>query len=188
MEQIKISPAYRVLVDLRVISVFYSLLIAYGLMHAEFTPVWSLALWLVAGFVTVNFWEYVIHRWLFHPTRWGNQFKLWILKIHARHHVHTENHLYSVAPISTSLGVILASLGFQTIFNPSSNARWCYFVALCLSYLYHEFVHHWVHHIQSGHWLHKAYVRFHDGHHGESMRHNFGFISPLWDVVFGTYK
>lgn len=187
MEELKISRAYRLAVDLRVISLFYVFMIAIGIAQLA-TPSWiGLTLGLIGGFFTVNFWEYAIHRYLFHPTRWGNQFKLWILKIHARHHQHVHNHLYSVAPISTSFGVILVSLMVQSLFNPSSEARWSFFLGLCVSYLYHEFVHHWVHHIESSHWVHRAYVRYHQGHHTGSAKQNYGFISPFWDIVFRTF-
>jgi sterol desaturase/sphingolipid hydroxylase (fatty acid hydroxylase superfamily) len=187
MDELKVSRAYRILVDLRVISAFYCSVIAYAITQVMFTGLLSSLGYLVAGFLTVNFWEYAIHRWLFHPTPWGNQYKQWILRIHARHHRFVGKSLYSVAPISTSFAVILVSLGIQSVLDPSTNALWCYFIALCLSYLYHEFVHHWVHHIQSSNWIHRRYVVFHDGHHTESSKQNFGFISPFWDVVFRTF-
>lgn len=187
MEEMKISRAYRMAVNLKVITFFYLVMICVGWQQLETPNARQLSLGLVAGFFTVNFWEYLIHRYLFHPTRWGNSLKMWILKIHARHHVHVHNHLYSVAPLSTSFGVILMSLLVQSLFAPTPDARWSFFLGLCLSYLYHEFVHHWVHHIPSRHWLHQAYVRFHDGHHTENAKQNYGFISPFWDIVFRTF-
>lgn len=57
---------------------------------------------------------------------------------------------------------------------------------LVCTYMFYEWVHRTVHYVHFKNPVMKFLQGFHLSHHVNS-NYNFGQISPIWDIVFGTY-
>jgi sterol desaturase/sphingolipid hydroxylase (fatty acid hydroxylase superfamily) len=190
---IPLNRAYLILVDLRVVGTFYLALI----MAAAASIVRSntklsgfeIASAILAGFLTVNLLEYLIHRYLFHPTKYGNRYKKLILSIHARHHRFNNVEEYAIVPITTSFMLIATSvLIFQKLSGATHALTMAYFIACGLSYTYHEYLHYMIHQSKLAGRIGAFYTRYHDVHHLQDANKNYCFISPFWDIVFRSYQ
>ena len=138
--------------------------------------IWAIAYG--AGLVGWTFFEYLLHRVLFHHAPI-------LAPIHERHH-HSPNELIGTpAWVSVLLGVIVfaipawATLGFDL--GTALTA------GLVTGYLCYVFVHYATHHWRPrrGVYLYRARLR-HARHHHLSHAGNFGVTTGFWDHVFGT--
>lgn len=130
-----------------------------------------------AGLVSWTFFEYVIHRWVYHRVPG-------IKKYHDAHH---DAPLEMIgAPSFVSLVIImvlcflpLMPLGFATAGGFASG--------VILGYMGYMIVHHGTHHWQPNHgsWLYQARVH-HMAHHFARVEGNYGIVTSFWDRVFGT--
>lgn len=130
-----------------------------------------------AGLVSWTFFEYVIHRWIYHRVPG-------IKKYHDAHH---DAPLEMIgAPSFVSLAIIivlcllpLMPLGFATAGGFASG--------VILGYLGYMIVHHATHHwqVEHGTWLYRARVH-HMAHHYSRVEGNFGIVTSIWDRVFRT--
>lgn len=137
-----------------------------------------------AGALTWTLLEYLIHRGLGHGRRWrGNPFGV----EHLRHHVEGDyfappwKKVVFAAGVAGVLGALGVALAGWTL-GPS------YVAGLVGCYGLYELLHRRLHTHGGigpyGRWAR----RHHFFHHLSDARTNFGVTSPLWDVVFGTYR
>lgn len=144
----------------------------------------SLAIAATLGVLTWSLLEYVIHRWLGHDSRFRPNF---FESEHTQHHAAGDYFAPSwkkVAAAGAALAVAapLASLAVAPPLGLS------YAAGLAGFYLFYEFVHRRAHtHVgvgRYGRWLR----RHHFYHHFANPAANHGVTSPIWDLVFGTYR
>lgn len=140
-------------------------------------PRWSIVLLVAAGFVLWTFAEYLIHRFAFHgPLR----------AMHDVHHRRPAAYL-GVASWGTWPLFALAWLGLCAIASvPAANALMS---GLLLGYLAYIVVHDLIHHgdrARFGRVMRALFAR-HSAHH-RGGHGAFGVITPLWDIVFRTYR
>lgn len=184
---------YLLFIDLRVVVTFYATLVVTALYFVissqiSISPSKISAL-AAGGFLSVNLLEYLIHRYLFHATRFGNKLKKAILDIHMRHHRYNEVEEYAIVPITTSF--VLISLATVVFFSISSGPliyTLLYFSFMAASYIYHELLHYMIHQKKLSGRFGDFYYEFHGVHHMKDAKKNYCFISPFWDMVFGTYQ
>ena len=136
------------------------------------------------GVLTWTFLEYVIHRWMghdrrFHKTPFGRE--------HVRHHI--EGNYF--APTWKKLivaAVLTALLSVPAVLLVGATPGLAYVMGLMIFYGVYE-VSHRREHTHPGFGPYGRWARRHHFHHhfvdGKS---NHGVTSPLWDVVFGTYR
>jgi 4-hydroxysphinganine ceramide fatty acyl 2-hydroxylase len=143
----------------------------------------------IAGFValgvlTWTFLEYVMHRWLGHHRRFR-----WSLfaKEHVRHHI--EGNYFAPSWIKAILGAVLgAVLAPLASLALGADRGLAYVAGLLLFYGAYEALHR-RHHTHPGIGAYGRWARRHHFyHHFENARMNHGVTSPLWDIVFGTYR
>ena len=136
------------------------------------------------GVLTWTFLEYVIHRWMghdrrFHKTPFGRE--------HVRHHI--EGNYF--APTWKKLivaAVLTALLSGPAVLLSGTAPGLAYVVGLMMFYGVYE-VQHRREHTHPGFGAYGRWARRHHFHHHfVDGRSNHGVTSPLWDVVFGTYK
>ena len=137
-----------------------------------------------AGVFTWTFLEYVIHRWLGHDRRFN---RTPFAVEHLQHHVVGDYFApgWKKALAAVVLTVALSALGSLVVPLAAGAA---YVAGLMGFYLAYEVVHRRLHtHLGFG-----AYGRFlrrhHFHHHLVDGRTNHGVTTPLWDVVFGTFR
>lgn len=124
----------------------------------------------LAGIAAWSLAEYLIHRFVLHR----RDSRFW--PSHMTHHREPLADVGVPFYVSIPLGIGLAVIGGY--FFLGAFLAYVAYVAL------HEGLHRWK--IESGHPLYNLKAR-HDLHH-QGFHANYGVTSPLWDVVFGTYK
>lgn len=143
-----------------------------------------IALSALAGAFTWTFLEYVIHRWLGHDSRFrGNPFGV----EHVRHHIEGNYFAPSwkkalFAPFAVGLLAVPAVLILGTTLGAA------YALGLLALYIAYEALHR-LEHVWAGVGPYARWARKHHfTHHFVDARVNHGVTSPLWDLVFGTYR
>lgn len=141
----------------------------------------------LAGLLGVGLWsvlEYVLHRFLGHDRRTMPNF---FSVEHTRHH--SEGGYFApmwkkglvAVVMSAAIGTLVAAAMTAAIAVPFTIG----FVGM---YLLYETV-HWRLHTHRGFGAVGRYLRRHHFHHHFSNpRMNHGVTSPIWDVVFGTFR
>ena len=139
----------------------------------------------LGGLLFWSFFEYVMHRFVFHFWPKGEfQTKLQFT-MHGVHHQYPNDKDRLVMPITVSIPISLlilwlftATLGLQA---------WGFFGGLVSGYLAYDMIHYSVHHwtnMKSP--LMRKIRRHHMAHHFRDTNKGFGVSSYAWDRVFRT--
>jgi sterol desaturase/sphingolipid hydroxylase (fatty acid hydroxylase superfamily) len=138
----------------------------------------------LAGVLTWTFLEYVIHRWMGHDRRFRRTpFGL----EHVRHHIEGDYFAptWKKLLLASGLTVVLSVFASWLVGATTGVA---YVLGLMSFYGVYEVLHRREHtHAGIGRYGRWA-RRHHFHHHFVDGRTNHGVTSPLWDVVFGTYR
>ena len=140
----------------------------------------SLIVTFLLGMFSWTFLEYVIHRWLGHDPRYrGNPFGV----EHVRHHA--EGNYFAPTPKKAALVAVV-------IGGPAAWLAGAHGAAavggLLVMYGTYEVLHRREHtHAGIGRYGRWA-RRHHFHHHFVDPKTNHGVTTPLWDLVFGTYR
>ncbi|MBK7191242.1 MAG: sterol desaturase family protein [Myxococcales bacterium] len=143
----------------------------------------SLIVTFALGMFSWTFLEYVIHRWLGHDPRYrGNPFGV----EHVRHHA--EGNYFAPTPKKAALAALVAVV----IGGPAAWLAGAHGAAavggLLVMYGTYEVLHRREHtHAGIGRYGRWA-RRHHFHHHFVDPKTNHGVTTPLWDLVFGTYR
>ncbi len=137
----------------------------------------------VGGAVSWSFLEYVIHRWLGHDGRFrGNPFGV----EHVRHHAEGNYFAPTIKKLGLAAVVALVVGAPAAWLGGAIGAAWI--GGLLVAYGAYE-VFHRREHTHAGVGRYGRWARAHHFHHHfVDPRTNHGVTSPLWDVVFGTYR
>ncbi|MCS6979152.1 MAG: sterol desaturase family protein [Flavobacteriales bacterium] len=137
------------------------------------------------GLVSWSFFEYALHRWVFHwqpQSAWGRRLHF---IVHGVHHDYPNDALRLVMPpgFSLPLAILIFALCWW-IWGP----LWvfAYFPGFVLGYLVYDNLHFAVHHFNFKNVWFQKLKRHHMMHHYRDPERGFGFTSPFWDKVFGT--
>jgi sterol desaturase/sphingolipid hydroxylase (fatty acid hydroxylase superfamily) len=131
---------------------------------------------IVSGLILFSFFEYFIHRWLFHGS----------VGIMAEgHHAHHLNPLgYDALPFFLPAMVLLILTGIFALLMPLDRA-FLLTGTMALGYATYGLSHYTIHHTR----FHLSWAKHWSAHHLIHHRHpdtNFGVITPTWDVLLGT--
>ena len=145
-------------------------------------------LWLVsAGLLLWTLLEYGLHRVVFHWSPSNASLRELVYQFHLAHHADPRNPnkifvrpLFSI-PLSA---LILSTLHAWTTSLFSAGGL---MMGLWAGFLYYEWVHYSVHVRSRSHGV-EWHRRRHFFHHFIDEKNCYGVTSPVWDVVFGTYK
>ena len=143
----------------------------------------SLAITFAAGMFSWTFLEYVIHRRLGHDPRYrGNPFGV----EHVRHHA--EGNYFAPTPKKLlAAAVVAVVLGAPALLLAGRHGA-AAVGGLLVMYGAYEVLHRREHtHAGIGRYGRWA-RRHHFHHHFVDPRTNHGVTTPLWDLVFGTYR
>lgn len=163
-------------------------LVALALWLARPLPLAALVALVLAGALVWTFVEYWLHRGFFHM-RQGTPARRVTSYIVHRHHHHAPADPDRIAATPLySLGLLALLFAVYTLAGP--HARFALLAGTALGYLAYELLHWRLHHAapHADPRLLKALRRHHLRHHHGDGRSNFGISSPLWDLVFRTYR
>lgn len=141
---------------------------------------------LLAGWLLWTFVEYWLHRGFFHLRPDGPATRVTSFIVHRHHHVAPQDTEHLVATPLYSLGLFLLLLALASL--AGADARWALLAGSMLGYLAYEAAHWHIHHARPRGRLGRALRRHHLRHHFADAGHNFGISSPLWDLVFRTWR
>ena len=137
----------------------------------------------ISGVFFWSFFEYVMHRYIFHmilSTGWGKRF---VYTLHGVHHEYPrdKNRLF-MPPLPS---VIIAFLIFSLMRPLMGWYVLSFFPGFVFGYMIYGSMHYAIHAFPPPNLL-KALWRNHHLHHYKTPDKGFGVSSVLWDVVFGT--
>jgi hypothetical protein len=128
------------------------------------------------GFLSWTLTEFLLHRYVYH---------LWPSFLTEGHDLHHQSPraLIGVPWYLTTIAIIMLFELLALLFRPSATGvvmgfNWLGYIFYCVA---HHGSHHWS--LRSG-WL-KKMKRHHLIHHAHPA-YNWGFTTPLWDLLFGT--
>ena len=138
----------------------------------------------LSGVLLWSFLEYCIHRWLGHDRRFRPNL---FAKEHIRHHIEGD---YFAAWWKKGAAALIsgALVGVPSVMILGWLNGAAFVVGFIGFYLTYEIVHR-LEHVYSGIGFYGRWARRHHfAHHFCDARYNHGVTSPIWDIVFRTYR
>jgi len=143
---------------------------------------------LVSGFFSWSLIEYGLHRFVFHyhaKTRLGRKL---LYQIHLSHHDDptATNRIFA----SLFLSVPLAAAYWLLVWTITASwaATSYLFIGMSAGYFFYEWLHFQCHHGQSRLRILRYLRKYHLLHHYKTPELRFGVTSPLFDLMFGTFR
>lgn len=144
---------------------------------------WMLSL-LIGGAVTWTFFEYVLHRWIFHYVPEQKWMRRHYYLVHQIHHEYQEwDRLVAPPMMSLSLGVFFGGLFYLLM---GSYWMWPFFAGFTVGYLAYDYVHFYTHFGEPKSAWGKTVRRRHLMHHHAYPNRWYGVSNHFWDFVFRT--
>lgn len=158
-------------------------LIYYSAAKLSFSP-WKIVLLFLAGSLSWTFFEYIMHRFLFHYMAESERARKFIYVMHGNHHHYPRDKERLFMPPVPSL--ILASAIFAIQYLILGNLTFVFFPGFIIGYLMYGTMHYAIHAWNPPfRWL-KPLWRNHHLHHYKDEGKGYGVSTTLWDHVFGT--
>lgn len=139
---------------------------------------WGMIFWL--------FFEYSLHRWIFHWNSTSYFGNIVHFLIHGHHHItpmDTERVVFPPVP-----ALILGSPFWYWIPRIMGVHGYPWLVGFVVGYLIYDMTHFWIHQAVPKNSFLKQQKRRHVHHHYFQPTVNFGISNPLFDYVFNTIK
>jgi sterol desaturase/sphingolipid hydroxylase (fatty acid hydroxylase superfamily) len=141
----------------------------------------------LAGVALWTLIEYLLHRFLFHFVPPKGRLRAFFFLAHGYHHEFPDDRLRLVAPPLMFWTLALSfGLAYYLVFGGEIWAQ--LFAGTVAGYLAYDCIHFYAHHAVPRTRLGKWLRSYHLLHHFQDTRDRFGISSPLWDVVFRTYR
>ncbi|MFN8357318.1 MAG: sterol desaturase family protein [Spirosomataceae bacterium] len=151
--------------------------------------VWPATITCVSGLLFWSFFEYCVHRFLFHAHPTNPILKAIHYTFHGIHHDYPQDTLRLVMPLSVSIPLsTLIYLGMGWLFRQFDLEQYhhLFFATFMLGYLFYDEMHYASHHVNFKFKWFQAIKKQHMKHHFVEPDSGFGFTSKLWDWVFKT--
>ena len=140
---------------------------------------------LLGGMLFWTLVEYFLHRFLFHIPQTNRVFKAIYFYSHGIHHEKPRDATRLVMPPGASIPL---AIGFFFLYRWLLPVHYLAFTGgFITGYLIYDFLHFAVHFFQFKGAYFKMIRRNHMMHHYRAPLKNFGFTSPLWDFIGGSY-
>jgi sterol desaturase/sphingolipid hydroxylase (fatty acid hydroxylase superfamily) len=158
-------------------------MLAYSLLKLNVT--WYIvAGYYFGGMLFWTFFEYLMHRFLFHAHPEGERMQKVIYTTHGVHHEFPRDKERLFMPPVPSL--ILASILFALFYVVLRVNTLQFFPGFVTGYLMYGTMHYAIHAMAPPFKFMKSWWRYHHLHHYKDDHSGFGVSSPLWDYVFGS--
>jgi sterol desaturase/sphingolipid hydroxylase (fatty acid hydroxylase superfamily) len=144
-----------------------------------------------AGVLFFSFFEYALHRFAFHGlirlAARDARYRFMAFMAHGYHHEFPNDPSRLVMPPMVSWPLALAFTGlFVGLFG--GDRALPLLAGAMTGYIAYDWVHYYTHHARPTWRLGKWMRAYHLRHHFQDHDAFYGISSPLWDVVFGTYR
>lgn len=147
------------------------------------TP-WQVILLFLGGIFFWTFFEYVMHRFIFHWISNNPRTQKIIYIMHGNHHEFPRDHQRLFMPPVPSM--VMACVIFSLFYLIMGNFSFIFFPGVAMGYLVYGSMHYAIHAWRPPFKWMKPVWRNHHLHHYKSDRRGFGVSTHFWDWVFGT--
>jgi len=144
----------------------------------------TIALVFLIGMISWTFFEYVLHRFLFHFIGESPRARRIIYVLHGNHHEYPRDKERLFMPPVPSL--IIATIFFSMQYALLGKYVFMFFPGFILGYLMYGTMHFAIHAWNPPYKWMKPLWRNHHLHHYKNEEMGFGVSTTLWDRVFGT--
>ncbi len=155
----------------------------YSIQRLEFSP-FRVTLLFAGGLFFWTFFEYIMHRFVFHWVSDNPRAQRISYVLHGNHHEYPRDRQRLFMPPVPSL--ILTSVIFLLYFAIMRDNVFAFFPGFLLGYLLYGSMHYAIHAWNPPFKWMKPIWRNHHLHHYKSEQKGFGVSSHIWDKVFGT--
>lgn len=138
----------------------------------------------VGGMFAWTFFEYIMHRFVFHYVSENPRLQRITYVMHGNHHEYPRDRQRLFMPPVPSL--IISSLLFIIMFGLMGNNVVAFFPGFIFGYLIYGSMHYAIHAWRPPFKWMKPLWRNHHLHHYKSENKGFGVSTHFWDVVFQT--
>lgn len=138
----------------------------------------------LAGVVFWTFFEYIIHRFIFHWASGNPRIQRLAYILHGNHHEFPRDRQRLFMPAVPSL--IIASIVFLIMYVLMGKNVHAFFPGFILGYLLYASMHYAIHAWPPPFKWMKPIWRNHHLHHYKNDEKGFGVSTHFWDKVFGT--
>lgn len=144
----------------------------------------QVSLLFLGGIFFWTFFEYIMHRFVFHWVSDNPKIQRISYVLHGNHHEFPRDKQRLFMPPVPSL--IIASLIFLLMYAAMKEFAFSFFAGFILGYLMYGSMHYAIHAWNPRYKWMKPIWRNHHLHHYKSEEKGFGVSSHLWDLIFGT--
>jgi sterol desaturase/sphingolipid hydroxylase (fatty acid hydroxylase superfamily) len=138
----------------------------------------------LCGMFFWTFFEYTMHRWVFHWIAESERAKKFVYIMHGNHHHYPRDRERLFMPPLPS--VLLSSAIFGLMYLVMGQNSFVFFPGFLLGYLLYGTTHYAIHAWNPPvKWM-KPLWRNHHLHHYKDEQKGFGVSTTIWDRVFGT--
>ena len=137
----------------------------------------------LGGLAFWTFFEYLMHRYVFHMVVKSEAGKRFTYTLHGIHHEYPrDRERLFMPPVPSIIISSLIFIGMNAAIGLNALAVWPGFI---MGYLLYGSMHYAIHSFAPPRWL-KALWRNHHLHHYKYPEKGFGVSSVIWDVIFRT--
>ena len=137
----------------------------------------------VGGLLFWSFFEYIMHRYVFHINEHIRGTDRFQFIVHGVHHSHPKDEERVFMPPVP--GFLITSLLLGINFLIMGNAAFFFTAGMVTGYMIYSYIHYSVH-AKPPHPRFRRLWQHHALHHYKYPDRAFGVSSPLWDIVFRT--
>lgn len=145
---------------------------------------WRVALTYLAGMFFWTFFEYIMHRYIFHMIAESERAQKFIYVMHGNHHHFPRDRERLFMPPIPSL--LISSAIFGIMYLIMGMNVFMFFPGFILGYLMYGTMHYAIHAWNPPFKWMKPLWRNHHMHHYKDDNKGYGVSSTIWDHVFGT--
>lgn len=160
-----------------------SWLLYYSFTGLEY-PWWRIAVVFAAGLFFWTFFEYLMHRYIFHMIADSERAQKFIYIMHGNHHHFPRDKERLFMPPVPSL--IIAGILFSLFYLVMGTNVFMFFPGFIFGYLLYGSMHYAIHAWNPPFKWMKSLWRNHHLHHYKDEHKGYGVSTTLWDRVFGT--
>ncbi len=158
-------------------------LLYYGITEYQYLP-WQIVLTFISGMFAWTFFEYIMHRYLFHMIADSPRAQKFIYIMHGNHHHFPRDRERLFMPPLPSL---LIACVFYLVFKLTMGDYVYFFLpGFVLGYLLYGSMHYAIHAFNPPFKWMKPLWRNHHLHHYKDEHKGYGVSTTIWDRVFGT--
>ena len=164
-----------------------ALCLSFGAARAGFSG-GSIVLLLASGFLSWGLIEYGLHRFIFHYDARSRLGRKLLYHAHLSHHENptATNRIFASLFLSTPIAAAYWLLAWAATGSWAA-ASWL-FIGMAAGYFCYEWLHFQCHHGRSRLLVIRYLRKYHLLHHHKTPELRFGVTSPLFDLVFGTFR